>query len=258
MARSPDKWASDRFEGFFTSYLRFLFLGFLNNALPKCQSNSYTPQDWDRLAVAYIDIILILRSRLIKVRKGKQFETFWAYSSNAAEETYIENDMHKLYAHFFKTVSESVLDKPWPEIDFDVYVVCAKKYGSPCHRLTIWVSRSKTFSTRVGDVARAMWESDIEGHNKGRVTEWYNRAFDNVLEVEKPRRNIIFLTVTLEAARWAWSNNSATATAMLEWAVNHASKDLCYSLGDKHDEMIKELDNFRAKLQLLSSTPSTH
>lgn len=112
----------------------------LESLLLACQSTSSKALVWDELAEAYIDIIWNLGDALLTERKV-QFSTLGDYSLKVSVGINIENEMHKLCAHFRKLVEEWVFNIPESEKYYDKYVVCSKKYGSPCHRLTVWVSR---------------------------------------------------------------------------------------------------------------------
>ena len=94
---------------------------------------------WDSLGEKYLDILSNLGSKLLTLRVEKELKPLETYTTPDDVERHIENEMHNLCAHFHKLVSETVL------VDFgtrpNAYVICLKKYGSPCHRFAMWALR---------------------------------------------------------------------------------------------------------------------
>ena len=131
------------FEGLLTSYLTFLFLDRLKNLLGELDSSISLPKHWDALGEAYADILCNLGAKL-QAQRLKKSELVARGENPPPQklEDDFESEMHKLCAHFSKLVTGTVFDNPkkFPH-DSGVYLVCLKKYGSPCHRFTVWFPR---------------------------------------------------------------------------------------------------------------------
>ena len=92
------------FEIFFTSYSTFLFLALLKVLLLESHSRGFTIKELDALTEAYIDIIWHLKDQLQTQRRFEHFQPE------------IEDDMHRLCVHFFKTVMNNIY-RTRPDVD---------------------------------------------------------------------------------------------------------------------------------------------
>ena len=106
------------------------------------------------------------------------------------------------------------------------------------------------FSIRLGDVARVMCGSGANGHSRGSITYWYDRAFDHAKRIQIQQDCPIFLSVSLEAGRWMWFIDSKKALEMLDLAVTKSSNWKSANQGGgraniQYQEMVEQLDYFR-------------
>ena len=226
--------------------------------MPKRKSHDLTIYQWDALAEAYIDIIWSLQGQLptkTNVPTGAEVQGEFndPLSHDSTTKEIIESEMHRLFAHFLKTIFEGVFTKT--RIDSEVYVLCSKKYGSPCHPLTMLFSLYNV-SIRVGDAVRVMLGSGLKGHelDSGWVTHRYLDAVNKAPRIRDCYTNLTFLTVILEAARWTWFQNPQTrldGIKILHEADESAYRTLQSRERAKFDEIMEELESFKTTGELL-------